>query len=146
MIDRFDQLDPLEISLRELADAERADLFRRTRVDARSLLRSTSGLKRTTRTVRTLRWVSIAAMLGMVATICGWIFTSGTGETRHLPFPSGTMTASATGGCDGTFFGCLTGPNGTIMSGCQTFDYNADGHIDLVDARTYQLHCNAITR
>ena len=43
MIDRYDQLDPIEFSLRELADAERADLFRQTRVDARSLLRNADG-------------------------------------------------------------------------------------------------------
>jgi len=146
MIDRFDQLDPMEISLRELADAERADLFRKTRVDARSLLRSTSGLKRTTRTVRRIHWVPIAAMLGMAVTICGWVLTTRIGETRQRPLPSGTMTASATGGCDGTFFGCLTGPNGTPPSGCRGYDYDADGDIDLVDARTYQLNCNGITR
>jgi hypothetical protein len=93
-----------------------------------------------------MRWVPIAAVLGMAATICGWIFTTGTGETRQPPFPSATMTVLATGGCDGTFFGCLTGPNGTITSGCQTYDYNADGHIDLVDASAYQLNCNGITR
>ncbi|MEK7730393.1 MAG: hypothetical protein AAB363_00895, partial [Planctomycetota bacterium] len=109
MIDRFDQLDPIEISLRELADAERADLFRKTRVDARSLLRATHAVNRGPRVLRRMRWVPIAAVLGMAATICAWVFTTGTGETRQLPFPSGTMTASATGGCDGTFFGCLTG-------------------------------------
>jgi len=146
MIDRFDQLDPIEISLRELADAERADLFRKTRVVARSLLRATYAVNGAPRVLRRMRWVPIAAMLGMAATICGWIFTTGTRGTSQLPFSSGTRTASATGGCDGTFFGCMTGPNGMIMSGCDIYDYNADGHIDLLDASTHQLNCNGITR
>lgn len=146
MIDRFDQLDPLEISLRELADAERAGLFRKTRVDARSLLCATQIVLRGPRDLRRMRWVPIAAVLGIAATICAWIFTTGIGETRQFSFPSGTMTASATVSCDGTFFGCLTGPNGTPASGCRGYDYDADGDIDLVDARTYQLNCNGITR
>lgn len=145
MKDRFDQLNPIEISLRELADAERADLFRRTRVDARSLLRATSGPRRTTITVRTLRWGSIAAVFALAATICAWVFTTGTGETRLTSIQIGTI-ASATSGCDGTFFGCLTGPNGTPPSTCRGYDYDADGDIDLLDARTYQLNCNGITR
>jgi hypothetical protein len=145
VIDRFEQLDPIEISLRELADAEQADLFRKTRVDARSLLRMTSGPKRTTLTVRTLRWGSIAAVFALAATICGWIFTTGTESTRMTSIPIGTI-ASATTGCDGTFSGCLTGPNGTPQSACRGYDYDADGDIDLVDARTYQLNCTAITR
>lgn len=145
MIDRFDQLDPLEISLRELADAERADLFRRTRVDARSLLRATHTVNRAPRVLRRIRWVPIAALLGMAATICVWVFTTGTGETRLTSIPIGTI-ASATNGCDGTFSGCLTGPNGTPQSACRGYDYDADGDIDLLDARTYQLNCNVITR
>ena len=145
MIDRFDQLDPIEFSLRELADAERADLFRRTRVDARSLLRATSGPKRTILTVHTLRWGSIAALFVMAATIGGWAFITRTGSTRLTSIPVGTI-ASAINGCDGTFSGCLTGPNGTPPSACRGYDYDADGDIDLVDARTYQLNCNAFTR
>jgi len=146
MIEDFNKLDPIEELLRELADAECADFFRKTRVDARSLLRATYAVHRGPRVLRKMGWVSIAAVLGMAATICAWIFTTGTGKTRHLPFPSGTMTASATGRCDGTFFACLTGPNGTPQSGCRSYDYDADGDIDLVDARTYQLNCNSITR
>lgn len=146
MIDRFDQLDPMEISLRELADAERADLFRRTRVDARSLLRATHAVNEGPRVLRWIRWAPIAAVLGVAATICAWVFTTGTGVTRQLPSPSGTMTASATRGGDGMFSDCMTGPNGVIVSGCDIYDYNADGRIDLLDARTHQLNRNAITR
>jgi len=144
-MNRFDQLDPIEIALRELADAEQADLFRRTRIDARSLLRTTSVPKRTILTIRTLRWGSIAAVLALAATIGGWAFIARTGSTRTTSVPIGTI-ASATSGCDGTFSDCLTGPNGTPPSTCRGYDYDADGDIDLLDARTYQLNCNAITR
>ena len=73
MIDRFDQLDPLENSLRELADAERADLFRRTRVDAKALLRAPHAIDSAPRVLRKMRWISIAAMVGLAATISGWL-------------------------------------------------------------------------
>jgi len=146
MIEDFDRCDPLENALRELADAERANLFRRTFVDAKALLRKPHAVDGAPQVLRRNRWISIAAVLGLAATICGWIFTTGTPEARQPPLPSGTRTASATRGCDGTFFSCMTGPNGTITNGCDSFDFNADGHIDLVDARTYQLDCNGITR
>jgi len=145
MIDRFDQLDPIEASLRELADAEQAELFRRTHLDARSLLRSSSALSGAPQVLPWMRWVLIAAVFALAVTICGWVFTTRTGPTRLASFPSG-MIASATGGCDGRFFGCLTGPNGTPAADCGAYDYDADGDIDLVDARTYQLNCNEITR
>ena len=146
MIDRFDQLDPIEASLRELADAERAELFRWTRVDARSLLRSAAVASGTPRVFRRIRWVSIAAVFALAATICAWVLTTGSGLPRQHGIPSGAMIASATSGCDGTFFGCMTGPNGTPASGCGVYDYDADGDIDLVDYGTYQLNCNGITR
>jgi len=146
MIEDFDKLDPVEELLRELADTERAELFRKTRVDARSLLRAVYPDNPAPRVLRGMRWMPIAAVLGVAATICGWAFTTRTGATRQLPLPSGTMTASATGGCDGTFFGCLTGPKVAPPSACRGYDYDADGDIDLVDARTFQLNCNAITR
>lgn len=84
-----------------------------------------------------MRWVPIAAMLGMAATIFGWVFTTGTGRNR---------TASATHNCGDAFSRCMTGPNGMIKSGCDTCDYNADGHIDMLDASTHQLSGNGITR
>jgi len=145
MIDRFEQLDPLEISLRELADAEEADLFRKTRVDARSLLHSTQTFSRAPWGLRRMHWVSIAAVFALAAMISAWVFTTRSGPTRLASFPRGGI-ASATGGCDGRFFGCLTGPNGTPTAGCETYDYDADGDIDLVDAGAYQHNCNGITR
>ncbi len=145
MIDRFDQLDPMENSLRELAEAERADLFRRTRVDARSLIRAARAFNNEPWVLRRVRWISIAAMLGMAATMSGWAFIARTGSPRLTSIPIGTM-ASATNGCDGSFSGCLTGPNGTLPSSCHGYDYDADGDIDLLDARTYQLNCNGTTR
>ena len=142
----FDQLDAMEASLRELAEAEQAGVFRRTRVDARSLLKAMPAVIQAPSGLRAMRWIPIAAVLAMAATICGWIFSTQTGGIRQHPLPAVTMTATAAGGCDGTFFRCLTGPSGTVASGCGIHDYNADGHVDMVDARTYQLNCNGITR
>lgn len=144
-MNQFHELDPIEGSLRDLADAERAELFRRTRVDARSLLYSTPTTDRAPLVLRKTRWVSIAAVLAFAATICGWFFTTGNLMPRERRIPGG-MVAIARGSCDGAFFGCLTGPNGTPETGCITYDYDADGDVDLVDARTHQLNCNGITR
>lgn len=146
MIDRFDQLDPIEASLRELADAEQVELFRRTHVDARSLLRSAQTVNRAPRVMLRMRWISIAAVFALAVTICGWAFTKWTGLPHRHRLPIGTMMASAIDGCDGAFFACLTGPNGTPATACGAYDYDSDGDVDLVDARTYQLNCNGISR
>lgn len=145
-MDFFDQPDPIEACLRRLAEAEQAGVFRRTRVDAKSLLRALPIGTRAPRSFRVLRWASIAAALAMAATVCGWVFSARSGGIRPHPLPAVTMTASAAEGCAGTFFRCLTGPSGTVVSGCGIHDYNSDGHVDMVDARTYQLNCNGITR
>ena len=144
-MDRFEQLDPIEASLRELIDAERVGLFRRTHVDARSLLQSANSVNHAPRFLRRIRWFSIAAILTLAVTIYGWIFISGTGPTR-LASLSSEMLASATDRCDRAFFACLTGPNGTPATACTTYDYDSDGDIDLADARTYQLNCNGLKR
>jgi hypothetical protein len=142
----MDQLDPIEASLAELDAAEQAGLFRRTRVDARALLRSAPAATRARSGLATWRRLSIAAVLAMAATISGWLFSSRSADIGRHSLPSVSATASATDGCDGTFYRCLSGPGGTAPGGCAAYDYNADGHVDLVDASTYQLHCNAITR
>lgn len=146
MMDRFEQLDPIEASLKELIDAERAGLFRRTLVDVRSLLCSAPTADRELRFMRKTRWISIAAVVAFAATICGWFYTTGTLNLSEDRIPGGTILVSAPNGCDGKFFTCLTGPNGTPTNACGAFDYDADGDIDLVDARTYQLSCNGISR
>ncbi len=141
----FDQLDPIEDSLRELADAERARLFCRTRVDARSLLHSASKGNYAFRVSRRTRWVSIAAAVVLAVSICGWIFTVGRNSTRITPFPSG-MIASASGACDSRFFSCLTGPSGRPSVDCGVYDFDTDGDIDLADAGAYQRRCTGISR
>ena len=142
----IDHLDPIEASLAELDAAEQAGLFRRTRVDARALLRSAPAVTRTRSGFATWRWLSIAAVLAIAATISGWLFSSRSGDVVRHSLPSVTVTASATDGCDGTFYRCLSGPGDLAGGGCAAYDYNSDGHVDLVDARTYQLTCNGITR
>ncbi len=138
-MDQYDQLDPIEASLGKLSEAEKAGVFRRTRIDARSLLHSRQGDTVARRRLLAVRWVSIAAVLAIAATICGWIFSTPGRPSRNL-------TTLASNGCDGTFFGCLTGPTGSLSSACRNHDYDADGDVDMVDARTYQASCPGITR
>jgi hypothetical protein len=142
----MDHLDSIEASLAEFDAAEKAGLFRRTRVDARTLLRPTSAVTRARSRFATWRRLSIAAVMAMAATICGWMFSSRSGDVGRHSLPSVAATASAMDGCDGRFYRCLSGPSGMAAGGCAAYDYNADGHVDLVDARTYQLTCNGITR
>jgi hypothetical protein len=142
----MDRLDPIEASLAELDAAEQAGLFRRTRVDARALLRSAPAVTRARSGFAAWRRLSIAAVLAIAATISGWLFSSRSVDVGRHSLPSVSATASATDGCDGTFYRCLSGPSGMAAGGCAAYDYNADGHVDLVDASTYQLTCNGITR
>lgn len=37
-----------------------------------------------------------------------------------------------------TFYGCMTGPGGSVMQDCQTSDFNGDGDADLADFFAFQ--------
>ena len=40
----------------------------------------------------------------------------------------------------GEFPGCMLGPNGEVLpTGCDVFDFDGNGHIDLIDARRFQI-------
>jgi hypothetical protein len=118
MTENSGQLDPVERTLRDLQGAERAGVFRPTRVDARALLQEPA---RTGSTVFLLRRIAVAAVILVAVSVWGW------GVMRQ-------NTAAAV-----TFSDCVAGPSDTLVSGCDTYDYDADGDVDLADISSYQL-------
>ncbi|UCE59791.1 MAG: hypothetical protein JSU63_20405 [Phycisphaerales bacterium] len=142
MTDKDRQLDAIEDALLELKSVERAGVFERTRVDAQDALRA-EPVKHATRLRRqVVRWVPIAAAIGMIATV--WTTMFDTSTRSSLPSPSSTSVVSTAGNGEchhGSFVGCFTGPESVIVASCLDHDYDADGDVDLVDFGAYQLEC-----
>ncbi len=140
------QLDAIEGALVELAAAEKAGVFGRTRVDAAALL---SGEASTS--PRYPRWRSsrimlpVAAAVAMAIGVSSWMFTSQLNAPGNGGFGDHVVVADA-GRCAGGFFGCLTGPGSSGSSGCQAYDYDSDGDVDLADYGAHQRSCAGPSR
>ncbi len=137
MADPLHPLSPLESALADLAAADRAGVFARTRLDSRTLMRDADGRSRALSLL--YRFGTLAAMLGVA--VCLWVW-----RVSDSPTPTTQGLLAIASPCDGTFFGCVTGPRRTLGNPCSDFDYDADGDIDMLDIRAHQLRCDGITR
>jgi hypothetical protein len=137
MLDELRPLRSVEKALEELSAAERAGVFSATRLDTRVLRAGRAG----SAVVRLLyRAGAIAAGVGLA--LLAW--NSGRPPGISPTTPGGLLASAAP--CNGTFFGCVTGPRSSLGTPCHDFDYDADGDVDMADFRTYQLECEGITR
>ena len=133
------QLDPVETALLELQDADRARLFRRTRVDEARLVAGrvpaqSSGSRRVA-----MRFLPVAAALAMAIGVWSWMFSTELAETRRAQDASPTLLADASTPDPGSFHKCFAGPTAGTSSSCQELDYDSDGDVDLADFGAYQL-------
>ncbi len=140
------QLEAIEGALIELDAAEKAGVFGRTRVSAKALL-----LGRASTSPRYPRWLAsrtvlpVAAAVAMAIGVSSWMFTS----QLNVPGNGGAgdhIVVVDAGRCSGDFFGCLTGPGSLGSSGCQTYDYDSDGDVDLADYGSHQRACAGPSR
>ncbi len=139
MADERRQLDPVEELLLDLGTADNGGVFRRTRVDARTLLVQehavgSSGVRRVT-----LRLLPVAACLAMAFGVWGWMFNSQLNELRERKLAAANQTTTIrVAAVD--FSSCLNGPShGALAYDCREHDYDADGDVDLADFSAYQL-------
>ena len=137
------QLDPVEQALLELHAAERAHVFDRTRVDAAVLARASRQQAVGRPIWLTPRFLApVAATIVIALGVSSWMFNSHLNELRQAARDTSSTILAQAGSCEGAFFDCLNGPDGAAGSaGCQTYDYDTDGDVDLADFRAYQLAC-----
>ncbi len=134
------QLDPIEEALLELNAAEKARLFRQSRVDAKRLVAKPvpTGWR-----WRTLRLVSAAAVIAAAVGMWSWLYGLQWSQLRER---TGTSVVVESSPADpGRFQECFHGPTGAIRSSCGECDYDADGDVDLADFSAYQLAYASVT-
>ena len=147
MTNEPEQLDAIEDALLELESAEKAGVFNRTRIEARDVLRVDPACERVGLRRRLIRWMPVAAAVGIAAVVWTSVF-----DVRHgsvsPPAPVVTVldVAVEDDGCDGSFLGCFSGPKNVIVASCLAHDYDADGDVDLVDFGAYQLEYKRLTQ
>jgi|GEM_PF-2452806 len=140
MADDKQHHDRIETMLADLRDAERANVFARTPVDAKALIADAKPTLSLSRMRRTVGLLSAAAVVALSVGL--WSLTA-----PYRGTPNGSMvnqsSSDAGSPCDGSFVRCFSGPAPVVMaSRCLAHDYDADGDIDLADYRNYQIHCN----
>ncbi|MFQ5591128.1 MAG: hypothetical protein ACE5HE_08205 [Phycisphaerae bacterium] len=123
----------IEDGLLELRMAGKARVFERTRVEPAAVTATdfSTALSRATR--RVVRWVPVAAAIGMI-TIVGISLFGSRGD------------AIAREGCIG-ILGCHRGPVQVVSSdACAAYDFDGDGDVDLVDISIFAQDCNRAAR
>ncbi len=134
MSDRPDQLDPLEAALHEAELAERAGVFRATRLDAPSLaLQAGSDGPRRRRGM--LRWAAVAALVVITVSVWGGMFASQIAQLRARSRGTTILQVASAE----SISSCLAGPAEALSAACRAFDYDADGDVDMADVSSYQL-------
>ncbi len=79
-----------------------------------------------------MRRVAVAAVVLIAVSIFGWVFSRQGAETPSQ-FIRTELVATA------SFSDCVAGPADAAGAGCDPYDYDADGDVDLADIRSYQL-------
>ncbi|MBI4719380.1 MAG: hypothetical protein HY763_16415 [Planctomycetes bacterium] len=161
MTEKSDNRLPLEQTLLELAEAERAGVFRPTAADAQEVLAraivaaptSNAAASREPAVVRFLRvrWLPLGAAAMLVFGVWGVLFQRELVNVTQRAkvaalLTSGGGPAAREHDCDGSITGCFSGPTRLALSGCRTYDYDADGDVDLADIGTFQLACEGASR
>lgn len=130
-----EKLDPVEEALLELDAAEKAGLFRRSRVETRRLLRRPGPSKLVWFGVRL---VPAAAAVAIAVGAWSWMYRARMAElTGRIGVTD--VVAEAPVVSPGEFYECFDGPKGALRLSCRNNDYDADGDVDLADFGAYQL-------
>ncbi|MBN4058916.1 hypothetical protein JYU10_00435 [bacterium AH-315-J04] len=144
------QHDPLEQAIAELVEVERAGVFRPTRLDKRELLMDGQTVAGPAWLKWGKHWVALAAMAGISVVVWSVMFKMQFDKIRSGRNQSVVSHAidgrSPNSGCSGDFLNCFNGPTKLAMTTCQTFDYDLDGDIDMLDMQTYQQNCQGLRR
>ena len=135
MTDDLQQLHPIERAMIDLSDMERARIFARTPVDG---VRQAGSSRPAWRLIRlALTGLSAAACLLIAVGIARVVLENGSGQPGVPPM---NMAAVSTASLDWNGFSrCLSGPGRAVDPTCRDADYDADGDVDMVDFREFQV-------
>lgn len=148
MNDHHNPLDPIELALQELKSAEQAQLFDRTKINARDMLQAGNDFSPAMRRIPIGMITSAAATIALAVGIGSYLFYHEIDSIRYQRDSAAQTVSTDTPSddCDGDFFECVAGPSQYVMVECNRFDYDLDGDVDLTDFSTYQLSCDGISR
>ena len=132
MTDQGEQLDPMEQGLKEMRAADSAGVFRTTGVDAHALLRHAPDSSPAHSRIFAVRRLAVAAAVLIAVSVFGWVFSRQGAETPSQ-FIGTELVAAA------SFSDCVAGPADAAVAGCDPYDYDADGDVDLADISSHQL-------
>ena len=139
------QLDAIEDALLELGAVEQARVFDRTRVEPGELLKVDPAERLSAFRRGVLRWVPVAAAVGMVAFVGTSMFRPGVGPGGPLGVADTKAVADKDKGCAGEFVDCFTGPNSAALAdACTAYDYDGDSDVDMFDWRILDLNCRRL--
>lgn len=131
----LDQLDPIETLLAEGDEAERAGVFRPTRIDAAELTRRPGGGS----VPFFVSWrrfgVPLAACFVLAAGVWTFLFNNELSSihARRMASDNVSVGVSPEG-----FLRCLDGPAAGAGGDCASYDHDADGDVDLLDYSAFQ--------
>lgn len=150
MKSRREHLDPVELGLAELSDADRAGLFRATPVD-RAWLANPDSPQASERPgwlplLTRGRMVAAAALLVFAFGVWGLMFRHQLANLRESARTTTVQVADAASIQPAELIACLRGPVGDGVEGCQGGDLNRDGRIDLADYGTLQVAYASVSR
>lgn len=138
-------LDAVEAALLELAEADKARVFAPTPID-RHLLAATPVFAPVSAgsVIRRFR-APLAAAAVLAIGVWSLMFYSELSSLRQasrlvdhsLIAMSGETTPERT--ANGDFMECFSGPQPAQLVSCHSYDFDADGDVDLADYRSYQL-------
>jgi len=136
MTESSQHLDPIEQLIAEADQAERAGVFRASRIDAVSLVQS-PGSGEVPFFVSWRRFgVPLAACVTLAVGVGALLLSrelSGIAKQQLLAANSSAAQTSPEG-----FLHCLDGPEAGAVGDCSSYDFDNDGDVDLLDFSSFQ--------
>ncbi len=137
-------LDSIEASLVELAEAQRAGVFGRTRLPSREAPEIAPIAVRFT--VRSLRRLAIAAVIVFAMGVWSLMFRSNLSKLRERSRSPEIVQVVDLSAMQASIALCIAGPRGTVDPACGRVDFDGDGDVDLGDISAFQRSMTVATR
>ena len=135
--DHREPLDPIEATLAELGDAERAGVFGRRPLPEREAWKDEPAT--VLFPLRIVRRLAIAAVIALAVGVSSLMFQKNLSSLREHSRMATTVRVADLGTIQASIAQCLGGPSGSIDPACGGVDFDGDGDVDLADFRSFQV-------